>query len=225
LTHGKITDFPVTITRTGYTGDLGYELWVAPTHAEKLWDTLMEKGKGYGIMPVGMVAMDIARVEAGLLLTDIDYISSHKALIESRKSSPFEVGLEWAVKLDKSDFIGRQALLVEKQRGSKWKFVGLEVHWETLEALYTAVDLPPQVAGRASRVAVPIYKNGKQIGQATSSTFSPILKKFIAIGTVESQHAKLGAIVDMEITVEFVRHQAPATIVKTPFFDPPRKRQ
>jgi aminomethyltransferase len=226
LAHGQIDDFPVTITRTGYTGDLGYELWVAPNRAERLWDVLMEKGKGHGIMPVGMVAMDIARVEAGLLLTDIDYVSSHKALIEARKSSPFEVGLEWTVKLDKAaDFVGRKALLAEKESGSKWQFVGLEVHWEALEALYTAVGLPPQVAGRASRVAVPIYKNGKQIGQATSSAFSPILKKFIAIGTVESPYARLGAVVDMEITVEFVRHQAPATIVKTPFFDPPRKRQ
>jgi aminomethyltransferase len=224
LTHGQIDGFPVTITRTGYTGDLGYELWVAPEFAERLWDVLMEKGKGYGITPAGMVAMDIARVEAALLLTDIDYISSHKALIEARKSSPFEVGLEWTVKLDKAEFVGRKALLAEKERGAKWKFVGLEVHWDDLEKLFAAVDLPPQVAGRASRVAVPIYKNGKQIGQATSSTFSPILKKFIAIGTVESQYAVLGAQVEMEVTVEFVRQRAAATIVKTPFFDPPRKK-
>lgn len=224
LMEAQIDGFPLTISRTGYTGDLGYELWVRPEHAERLWDILMDKGKGYGITPTGMLAMDIARVEAALLLTDIDYISSLKALIEARKSSPFEVGLNWTVKLDKTDFIGRRALLAEKQRGSKWKFVGLEVEWEALEALFAAVDLPPQVTGRASRLAVPIYKDGKQIGQATSSTFSPILKKFIAIGTVESQYTELGSQVEMEITVEFVRHQAPATIVKTPFFDPPRKK-
>jgi aminomethyltransferase len=224
LTHGQITKFPVTITRTGYTGDLGYELWVAPRHAEKLWDVLMEKGKGYGLLPAGMVAMDIARVEAALLLGDIDYVSSQKAITEARKSSPLEAGLEWAVKFDKGDFIGRKALLAEKQRGPKWKFVGLEVDWNELEALYAAADLPPQVAGRASRVAVPIFKNDRQIGQATSSTFSPILKKFIAIGTIECQYAALGTKVEMEITVEFSRQQATATVVKTPFFDPPRKR-
>jgi len=224
LMHGQIAGFPVTITRTGYTGDLGYELWVAPQYAENLWDVLMETGKDYGILPVGMVAMDIARVEAALLLGDIDYVSSHKAITEARKSSPLEAGLEWAVKFDKGDFIGRQALLAEKQRGPKWKFVGLEVDWDELETLYDAADLPPQVAGRASRVAVPIYKNGRQIGQATSSAFSPILKKFIAIGTVESQYAGLGTEVNMEITVEFTRRQAPAKIVKTPFFDPPRKK-
>jgi aminomethyltransferase len=224
LTHGQIAGFPVTITRTGYTGDLGYELWVSPQHAENLWDVLMEKGKSYGIQPVGMVAMDIARVEAALLLGDIDYVSSHKAITAARKSSPLEAGLEWAVKFDKGDFVGRQALRAEKKRGPKWNFVGLEVNWDELEALYAAADLPPQVAGRASRVAVPIYQNGKQIGQATSSTFSPILKKFIAIGTVESQFASLGTKVDMEITVEFARRQASATVVKTPFFDPPRKK-
>ena len=224
LANGQIAGFPVTITRTGYTGDLGYELWVAPQHAESLWEVLMEKGRGYGIQPAGMVAMDIARVEAALLLGDIDYVSSQKAITEARKSSPLEAGLEWAVKFDKGDFVGRKALLAEKQRGPKWKFVGLEVNWDALETLYAAADLPPQVAGRASRVAVPIFKNGRQIGQVTSSTFSPILKKFIAIGTVESQYAALGTKVEMEITVEFARQHAPATVVKTPFFDPPRKK-
>lgn len=224
LTPAKIDGVPLTITRTGYTGDLGYELWIDPRHAERVWDVLMDKGRGYGLAPVGMVAMDIARVEAALLLADIDYISSQKAVLASRLSSPFEIGLGWAVNLNKPNFIGRQILLEEKKRGSPWQFVGLEVDWNELEALYAEFDLPPQVAGRASRVAVPIYKHGRQIGQATSSTFSPILKKFIAIGTVESQYAAPGTRVNLEITIEFTRQQAAATIVKTPFFDPPRKK-
>jgi aminomethyltransferase len=224
LTRAMIEDVSLAITRTGYTGDLGYELWIDPKHAGRVWDILVEKGKGYGIAPAGMVAMDIARVEAALLLTDIDYVSSQKAVLASRLSSPFEIGLGWAVKLDKANFIGRKALLEEKKRGSPWQFVGLEVDWNELESLYAQFDLPPQVAGRASRVAVPIYKHGRQIGQATSSTFSPILKKFIAIGTVETPYAAPGTRVDMEMTIEFTRQQAAATIVKTPFFDPPRKR-
>jgi len=224
LARGKAGNIPLEITRTGYTGDLGYELWIAAEQAGPLWDALMTHGEGYGITPAGLVALDIVRIEAGLLLVDVDYISSHKALIEAQKSSPFEIGLGWTVNLNKADFIGRRALLAEKENGSAWQFVGLEIDWVALEQLYNAVDLAPQVAGRASRAAVPIYKNGRQIGQVTSRTFSPVLKKYIAIGTVESRHVALGAQYEIEITVEYRRERAPATVVKTPFFNPKRKR-
>ena len=224
LAPARAGDFTLTVSRTGYTGDLGYELWVAPEHAVRLWDMLMENGRGYGIAPVGMVALDIARIEAGLLLIEVDYISSRKALIEAQKSSPYEIGLGWAVDLDKESFVGKQALLAEKQRGSQWKLVGLETDWESLEREFARVDLTPRLAGRASRSAVPIYKNGRHIGQATSHTFSPILKKYIAIGTVLGEHADPGAPVKMEFTVEYVRQQADAVLVKTPFYNPPRKR-
>jgi aminomethyltransferase len=221
----RVDDVSLTISRTGYTGDLGYELWVAPEQAERLWAILMDHGWGYGITPTGLAALDMARIEAGLLLLDVDYISAHKALIESQKSSPFEVGLGWTVALAGTDFVGRKALLAEKERGSTWGFVGLEVDWPSLEALYGQVDLPPQVTGRASRSAVPVYnKRGRQIGQVTSHTFSPLLKKYIAIGTVERHYAALGTEVEMEVTVEYTRQKARATVVKTPFFDPPRKR-
>ncbi|MCH8957057.1 aminomethyl transferase family protein [candidate division KSB1 bacterium] len=224
LTHGEIDGFPITITRTGYTGDLGYELWVDPENALKLWDALMETGRGYGITPAGLDALDVARIEAGLLLIEVDYISSMKALIEARKSSPFEAGLGWSVKLDNKDFVGRKALLAEKEKGSKWNLVGLEVKWQDIEKLFDAVDLPPLVAGTASRLAVPVYKSGKQIGQATSSTFSPLLKKQIALATLKTPYAEPGTKVNFEITVEFVRHIAEATVVQTPFFNPERKR-
>lgn len=224
LAEAHVDDFPLTITRTGYTGDLGYELWVAPEHAERLWDLLLAHGHGYGLTPAGLAALDIVRIEAGLLLIEIDYISAHKALIDAKKSSPFEIGLGWAVALNKENFIGRKALLAEQARGPEWQFVGLDIHWDVLEKLFGTVDLPPMVAGRASRLAVPVYKDGLQIGQITSSTFSPILKKYIAIGTVKSQYAQLGSQVEVEITVEYVRQKGKATIVKTPFFDPARKR-
>jgi aminomethyltransferase len=115
-------------------------------------------------------------------------------------------------------------LLAEHARGSRWQLVGLDIDWPALEKLFSMVDLPPQVAGRASRVAVPVYRRGKQIGQATSLTFSPILKKYIALGTLETAHAALGGQVEIEITVEYSRQKCPAVIVKTPFFNPPRKR-
>jgi aminomethyltransferase len=222
--QGRIAGLPVTVSRTGYTGDLGYELWAAAQDAVPLWDCLMEAGVGYGIAPAGMAALDIARIEAGLLLIEIDYISSRKALIESQKSSPFEIGLGWAVDLDKPEFVGRRALLAEKQQGTaKWQWVGVEVVWESLEALFASEDLAPQVAGRASRSPVPVYQGGRQIGQITSHTFSPILKKYIGLGTIEKP-AIPGGRVQMEFTIEYVRQQAAAHIVKTPFFNPSRKR-
>ena len=118
---------PVTISRTGYTGDLGYEIWIKAENALSVWDLLLEKGKSYGITPTGLHALDIARIEAGLILLDVDYISSRHAIIESRKSSPFELGLDWAVKMKKTDFIGKDALKKELDIGIKWNFVGIEI--------------------------------------------------------------------------------------------------
>ena len=159
-----------------------------------------------------------------MLMIEVDYKSSHYAIIEAQKSSPYELGLGWAVDLGGGNFIGKKALRAEKAAGSEWTFVGLHIDWVGLEKLYAAVDLPPQVAGRASRTAVPIYKSGKQVGQMTSHTFSPILKKYIGIGTVLTPHATLGTSLDVEITVEYSREKAKATIVPMPFYDPLHKR-
>jgi aminomethyltransferase len=222
--EGQVDNFPVSITRTGYTGDLGYELWVDPAYAERLWDILLERGSPYLITPAGLVALDIARIEAGFPLIDVDYVPARKALIEVQKSSPYEVNMGWAVALNKGYFIGRPALQAEKAHGSKWAFVGLELDWSEIEALYRAVNLTPKLAGRASRSSVPIYQEGQQIGQATSHTFSPLLKKYIALATIHREHAALGSELQMEMTVEFVRHRVTATVVKLPFFDPERKR-
>lgn len=225
LADGSVGTIPVTITRTGYTGDLGYELWVRPEHALDLWDALMETGRGYGIAPAGLDALDMARIEAGLLLKEVDYVSVWTALIESRKSSPYEAGLGWAVQPRPGrDFVGRRALDREAAQPSKWAFAGLEVDWPRIERRFASVGLPPLVAGRASREPVPIFAAGAQVGFVTSSTFSPILKKYIALATLQRDFARPGGRVDFELTVEFVRHEVPATVVKTPFFDPARKR-
>jgi aminomethyltransferase len=120
--------------------------------------------------------------------------------------------------------VGRAALRAEQARVSTWQCVGLVVDWPRLEALFGRVGLVPRLAGRASRAAVPVYREGAFIGQATSSTFSPVLKQYIAIATVKRPHGVLGAEVELEVTLEYERHKAPATIVKLPFFDPPRKR-
>lgn len=225
LAQGTVDGAPLVVSRTGYTGDLGYELWIDAAQGEMLWDRIMNVGWRYGLLPAGILALDVARVEAGLLLIEVDYISSRHAVIESQKSSPYELGLGWAVALDGADFIGKRALQTEKEAGaSEWGFVGLRLDWEALEGLYGRFDLPPQVAGPASREARPVYKNGRHVGQMTSHTFSPILKQYVGIGTVYTPLAKIGTQLDVEVTVEFERHSVPATVVKTPFFEPARKR-
>lgn len=222
--QGSAGDIPLTVTRTGYTGDLGYELWLAPGDGIALWDMLIGHGEGYGITPAGMLALDIARIEAGLIMIGVDYISARKALIEDQKSSPYEVGLGWAVDLRKDDFVGRKALQAEAEAGSKWVFYGIEVSWDSLEAQYDRYNLAPSVAGRASRSAVPVYKGARQVGQMTSHTFSPLLKKYIGLGTFLRDAASIGDKVSVEVTVEYTRHRAEARLVKTPFYNPPRKR-
>jgi aminomethyltransferase len=224
MAEGQFNGSPVTVTRTGYTGDLGYELWLRPQDAERLWDMLMDTGRDYGVLPVGMVALDLARIEAGFLLVEVDYISAHHARTDEQKSSPYELGLGWTVDLNGDDFVGRHALVAEKAAGPAWRFIGLSVDWPELERLFDRADLPPQVAGRASRSSVPLYQDDLQIGQATSHAFSPILKEYIAIGTVSTRTTDFDRTVQMEVTVEHHRRQAQATIVKPPFFNPPQKR-
>ena len=224
LTAARIDGVPVTISRTGYTGDMGYEIWLAAGQAERVWDALVSCGTPRGLTPAGIFALDVARIEAGLLLIDVDYVPAHRALIESRKSSPYELGLGWTVKLGKGDFVGRGALLAEQRRGPAWQLRGLEVDWDSLEKVYGVVGLPPQLPSVAWRTSVPVYSGGKQIGYATSGCWSPILKKYIALAHLRAEHARPGGVVAMEVTVEHQRKRAKARVVETPFFDPPRKR-
>jgi len=213
------------LSRTGYTGDLGYELWVDAKDAIKLWDMLMAVGKPYGIHPAGLDALDICRVEAGFIMQDVDYFCSLDAIIESQKSTPYELGLGWAVHLkDREPFIGQAALEAEKLRGSDWAFVGLEISWEGIEELYGSYELPPHLPERAWRDPIPVYSHGEQVGRATSGAWSPILKKSLALATVSRDCSEPGTVLDLEMTVEWARKTVPATVVKTPFFDPERKR-
>lgn len=220
----KFGDIPVSISRTGYTGDLGYEIWMNQNHALLVWDLLIEKGKPYGLTPTGLQALDISRIEAGLILLGVDYISSRHALIESRKSSPFELGLGWAVKMKKNDFIGKGALEIEMKNGSNWKFVGIEIQWTQLENHYRKVGLAPDLPTTAWRTSTPLYFDSKQVGYATSGVWSPILKRYIALAHVKAKYSKIGTLLDFELKVEHFRKLTPAKIVKTPFFDPERKR-
>ena len=223
LTHGSIAGIPVDISRTGYTGDLGYEIWMPWDRAVTVWDALMEGGRPFDIRPAGMLALDIARVEAGLLLIDVDFNSSKKAQIDAQTYTPFEMGLGRLVQLDKHAFVGRAPLVEEARRGPARQIVGLDISWPAVERLYENAGLAPQIAATASRVAVPVYRGGRQVGRATTTTWSPILKKLIALATVASPHAAEGTALEFEVTVEAVRQRVPAVVVKTPFFNPPRK--
>ena len=222
-TSGSIAGVPVDITRTGYTGDLGYEVWMPWDVAVRVWDAIAEAGAAFDLHAAGMLALDIARIEAGLLLIDVDFHSSRRAMIEPQKYSPYELGLGRLIDLGKGPFIGRAALAAEQRRGPTRQIVGLEVDWSEVEKLYDAVGLPPTASATASRVAVPVYKDGKQVGRATSTTWSTMLKRMIALATIDAPHFARGTKLKLEITVEAVRHAATATVVKTPFFNPPRK--
>ncbi|HSE50221.1 MAG TPA: aminomethyltransferase family protein [Terriglobales bacterium] len=224
VTSGKLAGVPVDISRTGYTGDLGYEIWMPWQDAVKVWDALTAAGRGFDLHAAGMLALDVARVEAGLLLIEVDYLSSKKALIEAQKFSPYELGFARLVHLEKDNFVGRNALLEEQKRGGPARqLVGLEVDWPAVERLYEGTGLPAAAPAQASRVHVPVYRGGKQVGKATSTTWSPTLKKMIALGSVATADSKLGTRLEMEMTIEAVRHTVPVTVVKTPFFNPPRK--
>ena len=225
LTSAKIRGIPVTISRTGYTGDLGFEIWVDAAQAVPLWDALIETGMPYGITPAGMLALDVARIEAGLLLIEVDYFSSRHALIESQKSSPLELGLGWTVATDKERYNGQAALDAERVRGPEWQFTGLTVDWDSLEQLYADVGLPPRLPSQAWRLSVPVYDRGghKQIGYATSGGWSPLLKQYMALAHFGAGH-KPGTEVRIEMTVEHRRKQAKAFVTPLPFFNPERKR-
>ena len=224
LVQTTIRDIPVTISRTGYTGDLGYELWVDAARAVPLWDAVIAAGEPHGITPAGIWALDLARIEAGLIMLDVDYYSSHHALIDDQTSSPLEINLAWTVSANKGPYNGRRAIRAEAARGPAWGFVGVDIDWSSLERAYAERGLPPQLPAIAWRGSAPLFRDGAQIGYATSGCWSPLLKKYLALAHVKAPHFAAGTSAQIELTVEHRRRRIDATIAKLPFFDPARKR-
>jgi len=225
VTRATLAGCPVHVSRTGYTGELGYEIWVPREHALAVYDAIMAAGRAYRIEPVGLDAMDVSRIEAGFIMNGVDYFSAHHCLIESKKSTPYEVGLGRTVSLDREPFIGQAALRAERERGPVWKLVGLEYDWDEYEALFAEFKLPPQVPAGAWRSAVPVYDGeGMQVGQATSGAWSPLLKKNLALASVRAAYGNPGTRLRVEVTAEYRRRQVTATVATTPFYDPARKR-
>ncbi|HZN04777.1 MAG TPA: aminomethyltransferase family protein [Candidatus Polarisedimenticolia bacterium] len=225
MTRGTIDGVPVEITRNGYTGDLGYEIWIPWESALRVWDALMRAGRAHGIRAAGMLALDVSRIEAGLLLIEVDYVSSRRATIDDQTSTPDELGWDRLVHLDKQEpFVGRAALRAERAKGAPVRrIVGLDLDWTDVERLHDRFHLTPSIPAAASRVGVPVFRGDRQIGKATSTTWSPTLKKMIALATVESSHAAPGTTLQMEITVEAHRLKAGARVTPLPFFNPSRK--
>jgi aminomethyltransferase len=226
VTSAQVDNLPVLISRTGYTGDLGYELWVPNSDALPLWDALMSAGKPYLLQPFGLDVLDIARIEAGLILNGVEFHNAAHCLIESQKSTPYELGLGWTVDLDREPFCGQQALKAEQAAGQQLALVGLELDWDEQEALYAKHGLPVQVHPGAWRSGVPVYDNrgSRQIGKATSGAWSPLIKKNLALASVETPYARTGKTLKIEYTVEYQRETVVAEVACTPFYNPAHKK-
>ena len=216
----------VDVSRTGYTGDLGYELWIDAADAVAVWDRLVEAGRPFGIRPAGMVALDVVRLEAGLILLEVDYTSARHALNSEQAYSPAEIGLGRLVDLDTAPFVGQRALAAEARAGGpSRRLVGLTIDWSGIEALHAVQDLPPAAPASVSRAPVPVFDAaGHRIGRATSTGWSPILKKPIALASVPPAFEAPGSRLGIEWTVEGRRGLVAATVEPLPFLDLARKR-
>jgi len=212
----RMASFPfdggtLTISRTGFTGDLGYELWTTPSHALALWDHLFEAGRLFGIRPIGSNALNTARIEAGFIITNLDFVPSHQAVREDRVRSPFEMGLEWLIDWEKGHFTGRRALIAERDGGtSKWALVGLDV------------------AGNVSAQGSLLYHDKKhEAGFITAAAWSPTLKRNIALAQVERRHMKaenLWVEIYALRELQYVKLMLPVKLAERPFFFPDRRR-
>jgi aminomethyltransferase len=203
----------LTISRTGFTGDLGYELWLRPQDAESLWDRLMTAGRSRGIKPLGSRALNMARIEAGFLLPNVEFISAERTLRVGRDRSPFELGLDWLVDFDKGHFTGRRALLAEQRGGALRRLVGLDIDGN--KPAHNALVYAAHSARR-------------EIGAVTSATWSPTCKRNIALALLDASHSHMGLGVWVEIYLNseltWERRMRKARIVERPFFAPERRR-
>ena len=215
----------IDVSRTGYTGDLGYELWLPTASAVAVWDAVMAAGADYGIRPAGMLALDVVRLEAGLILLEVDYTSARHAMNPDQNYSPFEIGLGRLVDFGKGDFVGRLALERERAAGGPARrLVGLQLDWYDIEGLYSAQGLPPAISPTVDRSPVPVFAGGSQVGRVTSHGWSPILKQALALASLPPKYEAIGSTVSVEWTVEGRRGRVGATVVPLPFLDLPRKR-
>jgi glycine cleavage system T protein (aminomethyltransferase) len=228
LTPAKIGDAGVVISRTGYTGDLGYEIWVEVADALDLWDEVLAAGAGQGLLPYGSLVMHMTRIEAGLLLVDVDYETSRFAWTDEQRATPIELGYGWMFRrLDRDDraFVGRRAIEREiAEASSRFRLVGLDVDWSSLEHAHRAVGLPAAKDHVPVEWAMMVYdREGTIAGHASSFMYSPIMQGHIAMARVAPDLAPTGTPVQIEVTINHRNHLVDATTRRLPFFDPDRK--
>ncbi|MDJ0910187.1 MAG: aminomethyltransferase family protein [Woeseiaceae bacterium] len=213
LIHVDFEGAELMVSRTGFTGDLGYELWVAPEHAEALWDALFEAGQLYGIRAIGTDALEMARIEAGFLAAWHEFLPADETVRTGRTRSPLELGLNWLVDFKKPNFNGRSALAEEKRSGSAWRLVKL--------------DIEGNKPAHNAYIFAKEKRNKREIGFITSAMWSPVCKQNIALGTVQMPHGAPGSTVWVEIyyqrEMHWNRQMAEARVVDKPFWFPPRR--
>jgi aminomethyltransferase len=217
----------IEVSRTGYTGDLGYELWIPAERAAEAWDAVTAAGRAYGVRPAGMLALDVVRLEAGLVLLEVDYTSARHALNPDQNYSPYELAMGRLVDLDAGDFVGRLALQREQATGGPpRRLVGVQLEWAGIEQSFSRQGLPPAISPSIDRSAVPVFapRGERQVGKVTSHGWSPILKQAIGLASVPPAYETPGTALAVEWTVEGHRGRVNATVVALPFLDLPRKR-
>jgi len=227
-TPATIGDTAVTISRTGFTGDLGFEIYSDAADAPAVWDAVFAAGTPHGMLPFGQTALAMARIEAGLLLINVDFEASRLAQNDEHRSTPLELGLGWMLKGiddDARPFVGRQALLRERaQSTSRWKMMGLVVDWNDYDRTYRAAGMVPPKDHLPVHEDMMVYDDdANRVGYATSSMFSPVLQRHIALARVRPDLAVPGSRVHLEFTVNHHYVRVGAEVVRTPFFSPPRK--
>lgn len=231
VTSADVAGCPVTISRTGYTVDLGYELWIRAGDALTVWDALVAAGKGHNLTPIGTTALKMARVEAGLLLMGADFHTSRFAWVDAQRETPSELGWNWMFRKlaeDGRDFIGRPAIEAEiEQRTSRWTTVGLAVDWNDYERVYNAAGVVPPRHEIYAESTMSIYRRGEKewdyAGYASSFFSSSLLRTPLAIAKLPLDLAKPGSEVDLEVTVIRRPENVLARVERMPFFSPPRK--
>ena len=231
VTTSEIDSVPVIVSRTGFTGDLGYEFWIPAGQANDLWTRMAESGAGYNLTPIGSTALKMARVEAGLLLLDVDFHNAKHAWVDAQRESPSELGWDWMLKgwrQDDRQFVGRSAIELEiKNQSSRWRTVGLEIDWHDFERVHLAAGIPAPKHELYSEGTMSVYRRSDKLwdyaGYATSFMFSSLLKKPIAIAKLPLELAKVGTEVDLEVTVIKQPVNVLARVVNPPFYNPTRK--
>jgi aminomethyltransferase len=228
ITAGEIDGKPVIVSRTGYTGDLGYEVWAQTPDALAVWDTLWEACDGHGVLPYGLAALYMLRIEAGLLLLGKDFDSSRFAFNDAHRSTPLELGWSWMFKGltdDDRAFIGRRALEREiAEKTSRWRMSGLVVDWEDYDRVYGDAGLiPPKLHAPVHEDWMVYDGDGSRVGYATSFMYSPVLQRHIALARVRPDLAAVGTRVHLEFTVDHHYEKVAAHVARLPLFNPQRK--